>query len=62
MEVVSKSPLIEQVAAEFDKAQRESVKARLKEIMARKSAAEKVVKLADAEISKLLHDYDKGLL
>ena len=53
--------LIDQVNGELKKAEREAVKAKLKEILKKRLEAEKTIKALDLEADKLVKDFTNGV-
>lgn len=54
--------LLSQVENDLKKADRESVKGKLKEILKKRREAEKTIRLLDLEASKLVEDFNSGVL
>lgn len=54
--------LLSQVEGELKKGERESVKGKLKEILKKRREAEKTIRLLDLEASKLVEDFNNGVL
>ncbi len=54
--------LLASVKSELLKGQREKAKAKLKEPLAKIEELKKSMRLAEAEVEKILDDYSKGLL
>jgi hypothetical protein len=53
---------LQQALAKITKTEKESVVAKLTDIMKRRKEAEKAMKLCDAEATKLVDDFNAGLL
>lgn len=53
--------LLSQVEAELEKAGRESLKAKVKDLVKKRKDAEKVVAGINLEIQKAIEDFEKGL-
>lgn len=54
--------LLVSVQSELKKAERESVKAKLKEILKKRNEAEKTIRSLDLEAKKLVDDFNAGIL
>jgi len=54
--------LLSQVEGELKKGEREAVKGKLKEILKKRREAEKTIRLLDLEASKLVQDFNDGVL
>lgn len=54
--------LIDQVKNDIKKGEREGVKAKLKEILKKRSEAEKIIRLLNLEANKLVEDFNNGVL
>lgn len=54
--------LISQVEGELKKSDRESAKAKLKDILKKKREAEKTIRSLDLEAAKIVDDFNNGLL
>lgn len=53
--------LLSQVSSELKKAERDAVKGKLKEILKKRSEAEKTIRLLDLEAKKIVDDFNNGL-
>lgn len=60
-EETPKGSLIDQVRADLNKAERESVKAKLKENLKKRNEHEKAIRLIDAENTKIITEFEAGL-
>jgi gamma-glutamyl:cysteine ligase YbdK (ATP-grasp superfamily) len=54
--------LLSSVQSELKKAERESVKAKLKEVLKKRNEAEKTIRMLDLEAKKLVDDFNNGVL
>jgi ElaB/YqjD/DUF883 family membrane-anchored ribosome-binding protein len=54
--------LLSQVEGELKKGERESVKAKLKDILKKRRESEKTIRLLDLEAKKLVEDFNNGVL
>lgn len=57
-----KGSLLDQVKAALQKGAKEGVKTKLMELMKKRAEHEKAMRLIDAEVTKLIKDFEDGLL